>query len=151
MSLQDSIVTVLTANGTLAGAFPGGILTYESLGTLGLTRKGYPTAFDATTGLLKKTIIVRARTLVTTQQVTDEDLQFSSFTQPFEIALYADRGAGYTALLSAQQTIYGLLHDRQVGTARLRERERHTVERDRELDFACLVWSVYDAYGVLTP
>ncbi len=151
MSLDADVAAILAANTSLSTVFTGGIVDYDQLGTLGLNRQGYPTAFDSTTGLLKPIIICRDRVANATFAMRGEQAQIESYLQAVEIALYCDRGTGYGILETAQHTIYGLLQDRNAGLVRLYRTQHTTNQREPLLDFACFNWDVYMGMGLEKP
>lgn len=152
MSLQDEVKTLLAANATLTTAFTGGIKLYRELGGLGLNRSSFDAAFRTTTDMrLKPILVIRERDQTAAQTVTDEAAQHRSYIQSLTVYFYADRADGFSTLATAQGIVYGLLHDKRVGSTRVQWRMHTHEERDTILDYACILSSVYDGHGVLTP
>ena len=83
--------------------------------------------------------------------MTGEDEQLTSELQAVETVVYQSRFLGYAALETGLQRVYAILHDRNAGKYRLRERTRVTSMRESNLDFACMCWSVFDAMWLNKP
>lgn len=151
MSLQTAVRDAIKASSALVTAFTGGIIAYDDMDGYGLTRTSYPTAFSTTSPLMKPTIMVRERSRIFTGNVRDEEQQAMSYTQAVEVWFYDDRKNGYTTIDSGQRTVFGLLHEQTVNSARLERRELRPYDRDPDLQYACVLLAVYDARGVETP
>lgn len=108
MTLESSVRTLLLADSTLTATLTGGIFAKESTGVQGISRDTTPTAFDAS-GYLKPCALVRARDLTPDGNVQDGLEGIASAFQVVEVWVYADAGAGYTAIDSAVDRIYALL------------------------------------------
>lgn len=150
MSLQSDVKTVLNV-APLSTTFTGGVISFDDLNGDGLTRTGRPGSFDATTLQLKPTLIIKQRQQNLTDSLRDEAAQHASYVQALEIWYYAPASGSYATLEAAQQTVYGLLHDKRVNGRKLMRREQHTMERDRTLSNAAVCYDVYDAIGVQRP
>lgn len=148
MSLQSSAKTLALTSSSLVTFFTGGILTYADLKEAGLTRVGYPAAFDSN-GILKPTLIFKERNENPTNRLKDENRQATSVVQALEVWYYDAPSGSYTNLENQRATVYGLLHDRGVGGMRTMRREKYMMERDRQLGNAITVYDVYDAHGVI--
>lgn len=116
MSRESEFAAVLTADATLMATLTGGVYTLESVGLAGITRETQPAAFD-TSGYLKPCALVRARDLVPDGAARDLIARVASASQVVEIWLYADSGAGYSAIEAAKVRLYTLLEGRQVGSS----------------------------------
>lgn len=130
MSNATATKTVLTGDGTFAGIVTGGTYTFSEIGRAGLTNDNVPAAFDATTGILKPTCIVKSRTLVPTRDIHDEVTQESSFRATLELWFYDDGDADVSVIESAASRAYVLLHDKKVNNARAMW--IYTTESERE-------------------
>lgn len=151
MSLQDDVRTLLVASSSLVTAFTGGIMVYDALGVHGLSRTLTTGAANATTGLIKPLIVIRERSQSATTAIYDELLQYRSYQQAVEIALYTDKTSGYGVLETGANTIYTLLNNKRTSSAALVYSTETRMERDRNFDNACIMQLVYVAYGVRTP
>jgi hypothetical protein len=102
----------MEADTTLMAILTGGVWTKEATGVEGITRETAGTAFD-TNGYLKPCALVRERDLVPDGVVRDLLAQVASATQTVEIYVYADAGAGYSAIQSAKARLYHLFEGYQ--------------------------------------
>lgn len=112
MSRESQFETLLEADATLMALLTGGVFTKESTGVEGITRETATSAFDAN-GYLKPCALIRERELVPDNAVRDPMAQKTSAAQVVEVWLYADAGAGYTAISSAKDRIYTMLEGYQ--------------------------------------
>ncbi len=112
MSRETQFETVMEADATLVALLTGGIYTKETTGVEGLSRETTPAAFDAN-GYLKPCALIRQRDLVPDNAVRDPMAQKASAAQTVEIWLYADAGAGYSAIDSARNRLYTLFEGYQ--------------------------------------
>jgi hypothetical protein len=67
-----------------------------------------------------------------------------------ELWYYSASSGSFSALETQRAIVYGVLQDRGAGGKRLMRRERHTMERDRTLSNAAVLYDVWDAYGTVT-
>lgn len=149
MTLQDDIKTALTASAPLVTAFTGGIKTWDELGGLGINFNTAPGAFDSSLRL-KPTIIIRERAVIATAELGDELTRETSTTQSLDIHFMQDRSLGWGALETGQTTVFSLLQFKIIGQRHVRLRSHARMERDRGYDNACVLWSVYDTFGILS-
>ena len=130
MSITTDVKTLLTGDGTFTGIVTGGTYTFSEIGRAGLTNDNVPAAFDATTGLLKPTCVVKPRVTVPTVDIHDEALQLSSFRATEELWFYDDGDADSSVIESAASRAYVLLHDQKVSNCRVMW--IYTTESERE-------------------
>lgn len=149
MTLQDSIKTVLIASAPLVAAFTGGIKTYDEIGGLGININTYPAAFDSNMQL-KPTIVIRERAIIPTTEIADDITQDTSFSQSVDIHFMQDRRLGWGVLETGQSAVFSLLQFKMIGQQYTRLRSSSRMERDRGLDNACILWSVFDTFGIMT-
>lgn len=149
MTIQDDIKSALTANAGLVAAFTGGIVTWDQIGGLGINVNSYPAAFDSNLQL-KPTIVIRERAIIPTAEITDEAAQQVSVSQSVDITYLQDRRLGWAVLETGQATVYSLLQFKLIGQRHVRLRSHTRMERDRGYDNACVLWSVFDTFGVLS-
>lgn len=112
MSTQSAIKARLEADATLLATATGGCFDYDETGRMGLNRTNTPSAFDATTGVIKPSILVRARAAVPDFILRDVDGQYNSVRQVVEIYLYQD--SGYGTIETMKNRVYALLNATQV-------------------------------------
>lgn len=152
MSLASDIQTILVANSGLLALFTAArIVTYEQLGDLGLNRTGFPVAFDADSGEILPTLVVRDRNANATFAMRGEADQIESYLQAVEIVCYQSRLDGDSAIDTALDLVYTALQDRNAGRARLMERTRTNGQREPKLNYCFLGWSIFDAMGLHRP
>lgn len=149
MTIQDDIKTALTANAPLVAAFTGGIKTFDELGGIGININSFPSAFDSNLQL-KPLIVIRERAIIPTREIADEDSQATSITQSVDIHFMQDRRLGWGALETGQATVFSLLQFKRIGQRAFSLRSSSRMERDRGMDNACILWSVYDTFGIMT-
>jgi hypothetical protein len=101
----------MTADATLMAILTGGVYKAESVGIDGITRDATPSAFSG--GYLRPSALVKQRAMIPTGDVLDPMEQDTSMRQVVEIWLYADSGAGYTAIDSAYDRIFALFQGYQ--------------------------------------
>lgn len=147
--LQDSIKTVLRANGGLTTFFTGGIVSFADLPAAGLSRSNYPAAFDERLRL-KPILVIKERAELPTGAIKDENAQRTSTVQAVEVWYYSASDGNYDDLETQRSIVRGLLQDRTVASKRFLRRERRTMERDTRLGNAAIVYDVYDAIGTTT-
>ena len=114
MSREADFYAVLNADATLLATLTGGVWKREAVGVEGLTRQTTAAAFDSTSGYLKPCALIAERATVPDGVVKDLMAQKASTRTVVEVYLYADAGAGYTALDTAAARIYVLLQGRQL-------------------------------------
>lgn len=149
MTLQDDIKAVLVANAPLVAAFTGGIKTFDELGGIGININSYPAAFDSNLQL-KPLIVIRERTIIPTPQIADEITRETSVSQSLDIHFMQDRRLGWGVLETGQSTVFSLLQYNRIGQRAISLRSSARMERDRGMDNACILWSVYDTFGIMT-
>lgn len=111
MTILASIKTALEADATLVAAATGGIYDYTETGRLGIGRTNTPSAYDSS-GIIKPTILLRARALTPDFQLRDSNGKYSSARQTIEVYLYQDNS--YTTIATMKDRVYALLHETQV-------------------------------------
>lgn len=111
MTILSAIKTVLEADATLLATATGGIYDFNETGRIGVNRTNTPSAFDAN-GVIKPTILVRARALVPDFVLRDSSGQYSSARQTIEVYYYQD--SGYSTIATLKDRVYALLHETQV-------------------------------------
>lgn len=154
MSLEGDIQTILVANAGLLAIFTAArIVDYAQLGRLGLNRTGFPAAFDAVSGDLYPTMVIRDRQANATVAMRGEQEQVESYLQAVEIVCYASslESTSPATLDTALGLVYTLLQDRNAGLVRLMERSRIGGQREPLLDYAFMSYSVYDGLGLHKP
>jgi hypothetical protein len=112
MSTQSVIKARLEADATLLAIATGGVWDYDETGRLGINRGNTTAAFDATTGVIKPCVLVRARSAVPDFILRDIDGQYNSVRQVVEIWMYQD--SGYTTIETMKSRVYALLNATQV-------------------------------------
>lgn len=112
MSRESDIYAILIADATLLATLTGGVHKRESTGIEGITRATVPSAFDSN-GYLRPCALIAERATVPDGAVKDLMAQKVSTRVIVEVYLYADAGAGYTALDTAAARIYVLLQGKQ--------------------------------------
>lgn len=111
MSRESDFATRMLADATLVAILTGGVFKSETTGVEGITRETTPAAFSS--GYLLPCALVRQRALVPDGAVLDPIEQDTSFTQQVEVWIYADSGAGYTAIDSARDRLFTLFQGYQ--------------------------------------
>lgn len=154
MSLEDDVRSVLAADsgaGKFATLIAGGIFTWESTGRRGLSHGNATTAnaWNATTGILNPTCVVKAR-----NQNYDggpRDIGSVSYRQVVELWYYADGEADWDTIDAAQRRALALLDEQQVGATRLTLRwiGEFIRGRDEDLDRALMTRQDFDVRGQL--
>jgi hypothetical protein len=149
MSHASDAVAVLDADSGGSGVatlLTGGIYTFDETGRLGINRNNTPSAFDATTGLLKPCALVKDRGQVPDGGVADDGTQQVSYRQIVEVWLYDDGDATRTALDSAKARIFTLLAGKYIGGALFRWADNPLDDRapDELLDNAQLQITAYE-------
>ncbi len=99
-SFESQIDTLLSSVSALTTIATGGIYTYTDLGFTGLNRTNTPSAF--TSGMIKPTILIKARQVKPTNEVVGDLGQ--SAKQVIELWLYEYQG--YTNIDSMEDLIY---------------------------------------------
>lgn len=150
MSAQTDVKAVLAALASLTTFFVGGVVAYSDLGEGGLTRDSYPAAWDSNL-ILKPTLVIKERKQISTFAIRDARAQVASHLQAVEIWYYNAPSGTYTALETAQRTVYGALQDQVIGGNCYMRRDMQTMQRDRMLDNAPVIMDTYDATGLTTP
>lgn len=117
MSREADFYTILNADATLLATLTGGVWKRETLGVEGVNRQTAAAAFDATTGYLRPCALIAERATVPDGAVKDLMVRTISTRCVVEIYLYADSGAGYTALDTAAARIYALLQGKQLANS----------------------------------
>ena len=112
MSREADFYAVLNADATLLATLTGGVWKRESVGVEGLTRATAAAAFDSS-GYLRPCALIAERATVPDGVVKDLMAQKVSTRVIVEVYLYADAGAGYSALDTAAARIYVLLQGKQ--------------------------------------
>lgn len=112
MSRENDFYTRMTGDATLVTTLTGGVWKKESTGVEGITRETAAAAFD-TNGYLKPCALVKERELAPNGPLRDPMTQQASASQVVEIYLYADAGAGYTAINTAKSRLYALFEGYQ--------------------------------------
>ena len=112
MSRENDFYARMIADATLVATLTGGIWKKETTGLEGITRETAAAAFDVA-GYLKPCALIRERELVPDNAVRDPMAQVTSAAQTVEIWLYADAGAGYSAIQSAKNRLYTLFEGHQ--------------------------------------
>lgn len=112
MTRENDFYARMIADTTLMAILTGGVWKKESTGVEGLTRETAAAAFDVA-GYLKPCALVRERELVPDNAVRDPMAQVTSASQVIEIWLYADAGAGYSAIQGAKNRLYTLFEGHQ--------------------------------------
>jgi len=112
MSRETDFETVMEADATLMAILTGGVWAKEATGVEGLARETTPSVFDAN-GYLKPCALIHQRDLVPDGAARDPLAQKASASQVVEIYLYADAGAGYSAIQSAKGRLYTLFEGYQ--------------------------------------
>lgn len=100
-SRQNDFYNRMIGDTALTTTLTGGIFKSEDVGIEGISRTTTPSAFDALGEYLKPCALVTQRSLVPTGDVLDYGTQVISARQVVEIFLYADSGAGFTAIDTA--------------------------------------------------
>lgn len=149
VTLQDDVKAVLVAYTPLATAFIGGIKTFDELGGIGININSYPAAFDSNLQL-RPIIVIRERAIIPTPQIADEITRATSVSQSLDIHFMQDRRLGWDALETGQSTVFSLLQYSRIGQRAISLRSSARMERDRGMDNACVLWSVYDTFGIMT-
>jgi hypothetical protein len=155
MTIVDDIVTLLEADngvGGVATLLTGGIYTYNETGRLGISRKGTPGAYNTTTGIMKPCCVVKARGQNHDNGIWDDPAQSVSYRQVIELWFYDDGSAGFTAITSARNRAFTVIHGKMIGSSKLIARwAGHPIEdaRDQELDYAAMMRADYDVRGLV--
>ena len=112
MSTQSAIKARLEADATLVATATGGIYDFDETGRLGINRGNTPAAFDATTGVIKPTVLVRLRSRNPDFVLQDDTSQYQSVRDMVELWFYQD--SGYTTIETMRDRCFALLHATQV-------------------------------------
>lgn len=107
MSALSAAKTVLEADSTLLATATGGVWDWDETGRAGINRTSTPAAFDSD-GLIKPCVLLKLRSSIPDDFVTDEATQKVSYRQMIECWLYAD--PDYSAIETMSSRIYTLLH-----------------------------------------
>lgn len=153
MTIVDNVVTALEADsgvGGVATLLTGGIYTYSETGRLGIDRDATPSAFNATTGLIKPCCVVKSRGLNPDNGVQDDATQNISGRQVIELWFYADGDAGFGTLFSARDRAFVVLHGKRIGSYVPRWAGNPIEDsRDAGLDYAAMMRADYEVRAVI--
>lgn len=111
MAREDDFAARMTADATLMAILTGGVHKSGSVGIEGITRETVPSAFSD--GYLLPAALVHQRGLIPDGTIRDGMAQHASATQVVEIYVYADSGAGYTAIDNAINRLFVLFEGYQ--------------------------------------
>lgn len=99
---------LIAADTTLQALVPGGIYLDVNLHRDGIKRATLPSAYDATTGLVRPLIAVRGRAIVATG-LRDSSQGWRSVRQIVEVWVFADGDAAHLTLDAAAKRLFLLL------------------------------------------
>lgn len=122
MSLETDFRTALLADAVDTGApdrLTGGVYTYVSTNSRGITRQSAPGAFDSN-GVLKPCALIKQRARVPDNRINDEALQAQSWQQIVEIYLYEEQYGDRTTIETVAGNLKTLFHDKNVNNRRAR-------------------------------
>jgi hypothetical protein len=100
----------LAADSLLLATLTGGVHDHAALGMFGASK--LPALAYQGNGRMKPLAIVRGRGVTVTAGIQNRPTQFAATRQVVEVWLYDDRDASASALDTAGQRIYTLLHHR---------------------------------------
>lgn len=150
MTIESDALAALQADSTLVTAMTGGVYAYNGIGRQGLTRSTFPAAYDATTGLLKPTCIIKMRRQRPDNQIADEVANLVSFIQIMEVWVFVDGAQDLTTLETARARIYAALQFERLSGVKVLWDGTFTNERDYDQDNALWYRMDFRCHGILS-
>lgn len=109
MSNETAIVDYLTTDTELMATLTGGVYFYDDAGKLGFNADHFPDAFDTNNGDLLPLLVVKQRSFVPTNELTDEEAKVTSARTVIEFHFYTNGDGDPDALATAQERLYNLI------------------------------------------
>jgi hypothetical protein len=152
MSAIDSLYTVLNTDTDLIALLTGGVYAVKDLPANEFNSKNCPDAWDAATGVMRPSIVLRGRASVPQWQIPDMAAQFVDIRQVIEMYLYDDRYAGWGTITDAADRIYELLQWKFIsGAGMVSLINQFDDTRAPEYADACMVRVDYAVEAVKAP
>lgn len=146
--LGDEVRDILAADGTLTALLTGGILLYEEIGSIGISRKTHTSLYNGL--ILKPHALVRARNRNPVQGVRHEPTHQRSFQQIVEVQFFNDKDAGYSVVEQARHRTYALLAGTRTPSGLLLEWLLDEIrKRDYAFDLSPYERTEYRAHGLV--